>query len=78
MGRQGIVLEMDVVVRQPVVASLVTVVPPRRQQLVLTRDTPALLVGELPEPRQLKDEFLKRIGHPQVTSACPRSCWLAD
>ncbi len=69
--RQGIVPEMDVVAQQSVVASLVTVMPPLRQQLVLTRDTLALLVGEPAEALQLTDDSLEKISQPQITSGAP-------
>ena len=69
--RQGIVPQMDVVAQQSVVASLVTVVPPLRQQLVLTHNTLALLVGEPPEALQLKNESLEQINQPQITGGAP-------
>ena len=68
---QGIVPEMDVVAQQSVVASLVTVVPPLRQQLVLTRNTLALLVGEPPEVLELREASLERISQPEITGGAP-------
>ena len=69
--RQGIVPQMDVVAQQSVVASLVTVMPPLRQQITLTRNALALLVGELPETLQLADESLEQIHQPRITGGAP-------
>ena len=41
------------------------------QQLALTRNTLALLIGELPEALQLADEPLEQLSQPQVTSGAP-------
>lgn len=69
--RQGVVPGMDVVAQQSVVASLITVVPPLRQQLTLTRNALALLVGELPETLQLTEESLEHLTQPQITGGAP-------
>jgi multidrug efflux system outer membrane protein len=69
--RQGTVPQADVVTQQSVVANLVTVVPPLRQQLTLTRNALALLVGELPEALQLTEESLEHLSQPQITSGAP-------
>ncbi len=69
--RQGVVPEMDVVAQQSVVASLVTVVFPLRQQLALTRNTLALLVGELPEALHLTGESLEHLVQPQIARGVP-------
>lgn len=69
--QQGIVAQMDVVSQQSVLASLSTVLPPLRQQLAASRDTVALLVGELPEALQLVPESLEHLTQPQITGGVP-------
>ena len=69
--RQGIVPQADVVAQQSVVASLVTVAPPLRQQIVAARNTLAILLGEPPEALRLVEEPLDRIGQPDVGRGAP-------
>ena len=70
-SRQGVAPQTDVVAQQSAVAGLGAVAPPLRQQLVLTRNTLAVLVGAQPAVLLLAHESLDRIVQPRIAKSIP-------
>jgi NodT family efflux transporter outer membrane factor (OMF) lipoprotein len=69
--RRGLVPQLDVVQQQTVVSGLAAMIPPLVQQLALTKDALAILVGELPEQLQLPSGSLLDLSLPAVAPGLP-------
>jgi NodT family efflux transporter outer membrane factor (OMF) lipoprotein len=69
--RRGLVPQLAVVQQQTVVDGLATTIPPLEQQLAVTKDALAILVGKLPEELQLQPGSLLDLSLPTVTPGLP-------
>jgi multidrug efflux system outer membrane protein len=69
--RRGLVPQLSVVQQQTVVDGLAAAIPPLEQQLAVTKDALAILVGKLPEDLQLQPGSLLNASLPAVAPGLP-------
>jgi outer membrane protein, multidrug efflux system len=69
--RQGLVPQLDVVQQRVVVDGLAATIPPLEQQLALSTNALAILVGKLPEELQLPPGSLVDVSLPTVAPGLP-------
>jgi outer membrane protein, multidrug efflux system len=69
--RRGLVPQLAVVQQQTVADGLAAAIPPLEQQLAVTKDALAILVGKLPEELQLQPGSLLDLSPPAVAPGLP-------
>jgi multidrug efflux system outer membrane protein len=71
LQRRGLVPQLAVVQQQTVADGLAATIPPLEQQLAVTKDALAILVGKLPEELQLQPGSLLDLSPPAVAPGLP-------